>query len=124
MKQLIKTTLIRTLWVAPLLAAGLAIGCAAGEEEQSAEDAAAEEAAEEEEYLRRFRYEFFAINAGSSIFKGAGTSIKKTATNAQRQGTAYRIYGCGYLMPNGAADNDFADPEILIPLESLVILSS
>ena len=28
MKQLIKTTLIRTLWVAPLLAAGLAIGCA------------------------------------------------------------------------------------------------
>jgi hypothetical protein len=35
MKQLIKTTLIRTLWVAPLLAAGLAIGCAAGEEEQS-----------------------------------------------------------------------------------------
>jgi len=46
MKQLIKTTLIRTLWAAPLLAAGLAIGCAAGEEEQSTEDAAAEEAAE------------------------------------------------------------------------------
>ncbi|MFL2943447.1 MAG: hypothetical protein ACJZ68_07690 [Limisphaerales bacterium] len=47
MKQLIKTTLIRTLWVAPLLAAGLAIGCAAGDEaEQSADDAAAEEAAE------------------------------------------------------------------------------
>ena len=46
MKQLIKTTLIRTLWVAPLLAAGLAIGCAAGEEEQSSEDAAAEEAGE------------------------------------------------------------------------------
>ena len=34
MKQLIKTTLIRTLWVAPLLAAGLAIGCAQGEGEQ------------------------------------------------------------------------------------------
>ena len=46
MKQLIKTTLIRTLWVAPLLAADLAIGCAQGEGEQSTEDAAAEEAAE------------------------------------------------------------------------------
>lgn len=46
MKQLIKTTLIRTLWVAPLLAAGLAIGCAQGEGEQSTEDAAAEEAGE------------------------------------------------------------------------------
>ena len=47
MKQLIKTTLIRTLWLAPLLAAGLAIGCAAGgDEEQSSEDAAAEEAGE------------------------------------------------------------------------------
>jgi len=98
--------------IAPILADGLNVGLTT------------EEAAEEEEYLRRFRYEFFAINAGSSIFKGAGTSIKKTATNTQRQGTAYRIYGCGYLMPNGAADNDFADPEILIPLESLVILSS
>jgi len=46
MKQLIKTTLIRTLWVAPLLAAGLAIGCAGGDEEQSAEDAAIEAAGE------------------------------------------------------------------------------
>lgn len=46
MKQLIKTTLIRTLWVAPLLAAGLAIGCAQGDGEQSSDDAAAEDAAE------------------------------------------------------------------------------
>ena len=86
----------------------------------------ANEAAEEIEYLSRFRYEFFSINAGTSKFKGAGTSLKKTATNAQRQGTAYRIYGCGYLMPRGMDEGDFltTDPEILIPLESLVILSS
>ena len=64
------------------------------------------------------------VNAGSAIFKGTGTSIKKTATNTQRQGTAYRIYGCGYLMPRDAADDEFADPDILIPLESLIILSS
>jgi hypothetical protein len=49
MKQLIKTTLIRTLWVAPLLAAGLAIGCAQGDGEQSSDDAAAEDAAESSE---------------------------------------------------------------------------
>ena len=41
----------------------------------------------------------------------------------QRQGTAYRIYGCGYLMPNGTDLDDYDNPDILIPLESLVILS-
>ena len=82
------------------------------------------EAAKEKEYLKRFRYEFFSINVGSANFKGAGTSVKKTSTNTQRQGTAFRIYGCGYLMPNGTDLGDYDDPDILIPLESLVILSS
>ena len=81
------------------------------------------EAAKEKEYLKRFRYEFFSINVGSANFKGAGTSLKKTSTNMQRQGTAYRIYGCGYLMPNGTDLGDYDNPDILIPLESLVILS-
>ena len=84
----------------------------------------AEDASKEKEYLKRFRYEFFSINVGSANFKGAGTSIKKTSTNVQRQGTAYRIYGCGYLMPSGADLDEYENPEILIPLESLVILSS
>ena len=61
---------------------------------------------------------------GSSTFKGAGASLKKTSTNAQRQGTSYRIYGCGYLMPSGADLDENDDPEILIPLETLVVLSS
>ena len=81
------------------------------------------EAAKEKEYLKRFRYEFFSINVGSANFKGAGTSLKKTSTNMQRQGTAFRIYGCGYLMPNGTDLDDYDNPDILIPLESLVILS-
>jgi hypothetical protein len=81
------------------------------------------EAAKEKEYLKRFRYEFFSINVGSANFKGAGTSVKKTSTNTQRQGTAFRIYGCGYLMPNGTDLGDYDNPDILIPLESLVILS-
>ena len=84
----------------------------------------ADDADKEKEYLKRFRYEFFSINVGSANFKGAGTSIKKTSTNVQRQGTAYRIYGCGYLMPSGTDLDDYENPEILIPLESLVILSS
>ena len=81
------------------------------------------ETAKEKEYLKRFRYEFFSINVGAANFKGAGTSLKKTSTNMQRQGTAYRIYGCGYLMPNGTDLDDYDNPDILIPLESLVILS-
>jgi len=84
----------------------------------------ADEAEKEKEYLKRFRYEFFSINVGSSTFKGAGASLKKTSTNVQRQGTSYRIYGCGYLMPNGADLGVYDDPEILIPLETLVVLSS
>ena len=84
----------------------------------------ADDADKEKEYLKRFRYEFFSINVGSSTFKGAGASLKKTSTNVQRQGTSYRIYGCGYLMPNGADLGEYDDPEILIPLETLVVLSS
>ena len=84
----------------------------------------ADDADKEKEYLKRFRYEFFSINVGSSTFKGAGASLKKSSTNVQRQGTSYRIYGCGYLMPNGSDLDAFDDPEILIPLETLVVLSS
>ena len=74
--------------------------------------------------MQRYRWEFFVINAGSANFRGAGTSLKKTSTNVQRQGTVFKIYGCGYLMPSGTALDDIDDPEILIPLESVVILSS
>jgi hypothetical protein len=75
------------------------------------------------EHMKRYRWEFFVINVGRSTFKGAGTSLKKTSTNAQQQGNAYKLYGCGYLMPKGTELTDIDDPEILIPLETLVILS-
>ena len=54
------------------------------------------DAEKEKNYLKRFRFEYFAINAGSKTFKGAGQSLKKTSTN----------------------------PEILIPLETVVVLST
>ena len=50
------------------------------------------------------------------IYKGSGMSLNKTSANTQRQGTAYKIYGCGML---GNAIN----PVILIPLETIIILS-
>ena len=50
------------------------------------------------------------------MYKASGTSLKKTSGTAQRQGTAYKIYACGMM---GSVSN----PEILIPLETIVILA-
>tara|TARA_B100000963_G_scaffold99014_1_gene85541 strand:+ start:2463 stop:3155 length:693 start_codon:yes stop_codon:yes gene_type:complete len=66
--------------------------------------------------LQRYRYEFFSVNSGTSIYKGSGISLKKTSGTTQRQGSVYRIYGCGML---GNANN----PQILIPLETIVVLA-
>ncbi|SVC09788.1 uncharacterized protein METZ01_LOCUS262642, partial [marine metagenome] len=57
-------------------------------------------------------------------YRGAGSSIKKTSTNAQASGTAYKVYGCGYLMPSGASSTEFDDPDILVPLETVIVLSN
>ena len=82
---------------------------------QSGVDTAAE-IEKEREKLARYTYEFFSVNSGSSIYKGAGMSLNKTSSNTQRLGTAYKIYGCGMM---GNATN----PVILVPLETIVILS-
>tara|TARA_Y100001935_G_scaffold254928_1_gene265683 strand:- start:735 stop:1427 length:693 start_codon:yes stop_codon:yes gene_type:complete len=76
----------------------------------------AEQIALENANLQRYRYEFFSVNSGTSEYKGAGISIKKTSGTSQRQGSVYRIYGCGML---GNVDN----PQILIPLETIVVLA-
>ena len=70
----------------------------------------------EVEFIQKFRYEFFSVNSGSSVFKGSGMSLKKTSTTSQKKGTAYKVYGCGMM---GNANN----PEILVPLEKIVILA-
>ena len=80
--------------------------------------------AKEQEYMERFRYEYFITNIGAAEYKGAGSSLKKTSTMSQGSGTAYKIYGCGYLMPSGAAPGEFDDPDILVPLESVIVLSN
>ena len=78
----------------------------------------------EREHMQRFRYEYFITNIGSATFRGAGSSLKKTSTNAQTSGTAYRIYGCGFMMPRGTDLIEFDDPNILVPLETVVVLSN
>ena len=78
--------------------------------------ASPEEIAQEREKLRTYRYEYLSVLVGMETFTGTGTSVKKTQFNAQKRGAAYRIYGCGIM---GSVDN----PEILIPLETLIILS-
>ncbi|MDA9647744.1 pilus assembly protein PilZ [Candidatus Pelagibacter sp.] len=71
---------------------------------------------DEKEKLNKFRYEFFSVNSGTAAYKAAGISLKKTSGANQRLGTAYRVYGCGMM-------GDVQNPEIIIPLETIVILS-
>lgn len=74
--------------------------------------------------MKRFRYEYFTVNIGSANFRGVGSSLKKTTTNTQTSGTAYRVYGCGYMMSKGSDMGDFDDPDILVPLETVIVLSN
>ena len=78
----------------------------------------------EKKHMERFRYEYFTVNIGSAAYKGSGSSLKKTTTTAQASGTAYRIYGCGYMMPRGSGGDEFDNPDILVPLETVVVLSN
>ena len=70
----------------------------------------------EEAKLRTFRYEYLSTLIGTETYAGSGTSLKKSATNAQRRGAAYRLYGCGIM---GPVDR----PIILVPLETIIVLA-
>ena len=63
----------------------------------------------------------FSVNSGTSSFKGSGVSLKKTSATSQKMGTAYKIYGCGMM---GDPENDPDNPEIIVPLETLIVLSN
>ena len=68
----------------------------------------------EKAYLDRFEYEYFITKLGPAPFRGFGTSIKKgSSDDFGLDGIAYRIYGCGTYTDS---------PEILIPLESTIVL--
>jgi len=63
--------------------------------------------------LKNFYYEFFISRVGSASFSGAGTSIKKGATDETNMGIAYKIYGCGIY---GKEDR------MVVALESSIVL--
>ena len=71
----------------------------------------------EEDFLKRFYYEYFSMNIGTAAYIGTGSSIKKTASDTQSLGTAYKIYGCGIFM-----NRAMTTTEIIIPLETVIVM--
>ena len=71
----------------------------------------------EEDFLKRFYFEYFSMNIGTAAYIGTGSSIKKTASDSQSLGTAYKIYGCGIFMNKAMTKN-----EIIIPLETVIVM--
>ena len=73
----------------------------------------------EQDYLNSFEYEYFIVRIGEAPYEGFGMSIKKGSTDSELDGVAFRIYGCGIYRGDGAI---FVKDEIIVPLESVVIL--
>ncbi len=73
----------------------------------------------EQDYVSSFEYEYFIVRIGEAPYEGFGMSIKKGSTDSELDGVAFRIYGCGIYRGNGAI---FVKDEIIVPLESVVIL--
>tara|TARA_B100000745_G_C20074673_1_gene367008 strand:- start:194 stop:955 length:762 start_codon:yes stop_codon:yes gene_type:complete len=75
----------------------------------------------EKKFLKRFRYEYFSVNIGSAPYHGFGSSIKKSASSTESLGTAFKIYACGIMVEKGT-DLDKMNAEIIIPLESIIVM--
>ena len=78
----------------------------------------------EVEYLRRFEYEFFITNVGPAAYKGSGSSVAKATSSSSSQGTAYKIYACGIFYGKSADSIHNGEIEILIPLETVIVMPS
>ena len=85
----------------------------ASEDESVFQDMEGEDIVREKAYLERFEYEYFVSKLGPAPFRGFGMSIKKGSGDTGLDGIAYRIYGCGTYTDS---------PEIVVPLESTVVL--
>ena len=72
-------------------------------------------------FLERFKYEYFIVNVGSASYRGTGSSVAKTSSSdLDATGTAYKVYACG-MYYNNIGDTK---PDIIVPLESLIVLPS
>ena len=73
---------------------------------------------QEREYLKRFKYKFFIQHIGFSTYIGGGVSAQRTTSvDVQRQGSAYKIFGCGIYY-----DKNISNINILVPLETMVVM--
>ena len=77
-------------------------------------------------YLKRFEYEYFTVNVGDAPLMVSGSSINVGQKDAQQLGTAYKLYACGIFYGNSllATSNHNSDPQIIIPLESIIIMTN
>ena len=74
-------------------------------------------------FLKRFAYEYFIVNVGAAAYRNDGSSIATDVSNVDSQGTAYKIYSCGILYgPGNRGEYHNGEVEILIPLESIVVM--
>ena len=76
----------------------------------------------EEAYLKRFEYEYFSVNLGEAPIMLSGSSINVGQSDSQTLGIAYRLYACGILYGSDSDKNHNDKPEIIIPLESIIIM--
>ena len=60
---------------------------------------------------------------GAAAYRYVGCSIATDVSNVDSQGTAYKIYSCGILYgPGGRGEFHNGEVEIIIPLESIVVM--
>ena len=55
--------------------------------------------------MKKFYYEYFIERIGAANVQLVGSSIKSTATDASKNGLAYRIYSCGIYGEDGDKNN-------------------
>ena len=75
-------------------------------------------------YLKRFEYEYFTVNIGEAPLMVSGSSINVGQKDSMQLGTAYKLYACGIFYGRsilGTANHN-SSPQIIIPLESIIIM--
>jgi len=75
-------------------------------------------------YLKRFEYEYFTVNVGEAPLMVSGSSINVGQKDSMQLGTAYKLYACGIFYGRSilGTSNHNSSPQIIIPLESIIIM--
>ena len=66
--------------------------------------------------MKKFYYEYFIERIGAANVQLVGSSIKSTATDASKNGLAYRGYSCGIYGEDGDKN------KMIVSLESVVVV--